>query len=119
MKTVAQMQTLLDTALGKLGLTATFTSASNSYNPATGANTETETEYTAKCSPASPYRQDLIDGTNVKQNDAEVTISAKDAEFTPAPQMKVVLASETWRIVTVRPLNYRDGVIGWEAQLRR
>jgi len=107
-------------AAGSLGASkaVTLRRASSSYNPATGVNTPTDTDY-AWTVMVSHYADGLVDGTSVMRGDRKLLGAVADISVTPDPETDtIVMDSLVWRIVG-------DGVrtdpatVTWTIQVRR
>jgi hypothetical protein len=112
-------QATADELIAEFGATVTLsTQAGASFDPITGA----------AITPSAPvsisgvgvklqYKSGEIDGTTIVMGDCKYLLSTRQ---TPLIGMVVVLAGETWRVISADPLSPASGVIVlWTLQLRR
>jgi len=101
---------------------ATFTTATQTYNPATGATTESgAVNHSVTTSPPIPYELRYVDGDIIKATDVMVVLSSSGISFTPDEGQKVTYGSEIYRVVSVEKLDVggTDAVVAYIVQLRR
>lgn len=102
------------------GRTVSVTSYAESYNPATGTNTQTPTTYTGVvASPILSYEDKYINNDLIKLGDGYVIIPNYGLAFTPAIGQLLVADAVNWRILSAKPYTYQTGVVAYECQLRK
>ena len=118
--------TFLDDALGPatesvietLGRNYTFVTATNSYDPATGANTTSQTSHTAKGTPPESYKIQQIDGDLVRSGDAKILV-AGTVSFAIEAGTLVKFNSQVWTVIDVQSHYSGENVAAYELQLRK
>jgi len=119
------MTTLDDTFLpltanliSSFGKSLTFVVATDSYDPATGSNTVSESTSVVK-GVLSAYSSRFIDGDLIQNGDLKALIAAQGLTFTPTVGQRVEFNSQKWRIVAIASLYSGDEIAGYRLQLRR
>jgi hypothetical protein len=121
------MATDLDTKLipkvlalvNNYGTTATFVElTTQTYDPTDGDVTEVGVNHNHKVTPPQPVHQ-FREGDVVRIGDCEINLPASGLGFTPDEGMRVVIGSETWRIVRFDPIYTGDLVALYRIFLRR
>lgn len=116
-----------NTLLNVLGCAATLRKRSATFNPLTNAESSvTETSWTVKASPPSPYSARKIDGTVIREGDASCLLAtyALDQEGITLPGGPVTnyyldFGSDVWTVVSINHLRSGDQSAAVELQLRR
>lgn len=115
-KARATAQRLVD----KYGKAITIRRTVSSYDPATGTETTTNTDYSTKTAPPENYRLDQIDGTLVKRGDQRLLVAAQGLSIEPSAQTdSVIMDATTWAVVAVEAIWSGEQVAGWYIQVRR
>lgn len=113
-KTAATAKRLLDRFGQPVMLTRT---TPGTYAPATGTATDTTATHTG-IGAKLDYAQRDIDGTLIKVGDCRVYI-APDLTVTPQTGDKITIGSETWNVITSRPLEPAGVVVLHDVQVRK
>jgi len=101
----------------------TLRRTSSVYDPATGVNTPTNTDY-AWTVVVSHFADGLVNGTSVKRGDRKLLGAAADIAITPnAETDTIVMDSLTWQLVTDGTqsggLQSDPATATWSVQVRR
>ena len=104
--TAEAMAAKVGAALTTYGRDITVTTAANSYDPATGTNTQTPTNHTVRASPPLEYDRRYVDGNTVREGDVQYIFQDAGLGFTPAQGQKLTDGSRVYRIVSVRTDTY-------------
>jgi hypothetical protein len=106
--------------LQKWGIEATLTHyTAGGYNTNTGIGTQMSESATVKVSPPSPYDQDYAQTDLTRNGTASTLMADRGLSTKPAPGDKLAFGSETWEVVGVEEIKYRDSTIAWELSLSR
>ncbi len=106
--------------IDKFGRNATFTElTTNTPDPTTGTVTQVEVEHVRKITPPSEYNDRYMSLDHIDIGDAKVLVAASAIPFTPIKAMKVVIDSNTWKIVRVSPISSGASIAAYELQLRK
>lgn len=99
------------------GTSATLVVESDSYNPTTGINTRTATNYSVKISPPAPVAERRLTDV-VQAGDAVCLIAGEGLAVEPTTENKIVWDSKTWQIVQVNQIVSGDQKAAYELILR-
>lgn len=105
--------------ISDLGKSVTWTSVQATYNESSGSVTASDTPYTVAASPPEPYSVRMVDGSTILATDFRLTIAARDLTFTPKVGDKVLVDTDTFRVVGLTRIYSGDLVCTWEAQCRK
>jgi len=116
-------QDVLDAIDGKdgVGVPASFSRETTSYNPATGAVAQDAASIvTRKVSPPAQFDREFINGTTVLATDLQIILPGLGlpAGFEPAPGMVCEESGRKYQIISVTPLRSGTLVAAYEIQLR-
>lgn len=101
------------------GFDATHRRVSRTYDPATGKNTESNTDTSVKITPPSPYNERRIDNTLIQVGDMMVMMSS-NAGIRPRLDDLFVIGSDIWRVAgPVKPIVSGEETAAYEIQLRQ
>lgn len=115
-----RMRATASRLINKFGATMTLRRQAGVYDPATGKNTETATDYAIVGSPPSPVDLRRVDGEMIKQGDAETILAASDLTVAPDQTTDhIVFAGETWSVVAVEPIYSGEQVAAYQLRLRK
>lgn len=104
----------------KYGKTVTIQRATYTYDPSTLTNTPTPlTDVEIKVTPPENYSSTEVDGDLIQADDLRVWLPSKDLDWTPAPNMHVVMDGKTFRIVQVETIYTGELIALYGLQLRR
>jgi len=107
-------------AINKVGTNATFKETTKTYDPTTGATSESvTTNHTIKIVPPAPLNIQLVNGEVYKEGDMVTYIAGSGAVVIPINGMEVTFDSMKFQIVTANPLYSGDDIAAWELVLRR
>jgi len=99
------------------GTSATLVVESDSYDPSTGVNTRTPTNYTVKIAPPAPVAERRLTDV-VQAGDAVTMLAGEGLAVEPSTEDKLVWDSKTWQIVQVNPIVSGDQKAAFELILR-
>lgn len=122
MSLYSELAETADDLLADFGAAVTLTKiGTGTYNPATGAATQTGTTYTA-VGAKFDYEQKDIDGTKIKHGDQRLYLSPKQTNGadlpTPSTDDRVTIGSAVFSVVASRPLSPAGTVVLHDVQLR-
>jgi len=100
------------------GLSATHRRVTRTYDPATGKNTESNSDTTIVVTPPAPYEQRRIDGTVIQLGDQRVMMSSK-AGIVPESTDIFIISGQTWQAVAIFPIVSGESTAAYEVQLRQ
>ena len=99
------------------GTSAILRDESDSYDPATGRNTRTATDYPVKISPPAPVVERRLTDV-VQAGDAVSLLAAEGLPVEPTTEQKLVWDDKVWQIVQVNPIVSGDQKAAFEIILR-
>lgn len=106
-------------SLGRAGMAASYVSVTNGvYNPSTGSVTATEATTQVSVVRLS-YSEYEMNNTQIKQGDIKVLMDATSLSEDPKTEDKIVMNSETWNIIDIKPLDPAGIVVMYELRLRK
>jgi hypothetical protein len=106
------------TVLRKFGKSMTLRRVSTTYDPATGTNTQTTTDYTVY-GRVEEYADAQVDGTLIRTGDRRVLIAAAEVSITPLTSDQLLIASVPHAIVNVKATDATEEVATWTLQVRK
>ncbi len=106
--------------VNRLGRVATFYEVTKTGDPKTGeVTTSTPILHKRKVTPRAEYDLAFVNNDTIKAGDMSVILPASGLRFTPVEAMKVVIGDDTWKIVSIRPLDPGEKTAAYKLQMRK
>lgn len=113
--------------IDKFGTSATLRRKTKTFDPATGTNTTSTTDYSIKVTPplagvekVGAYRRDVIQNTTVPINEITVTFASSGLAIEPNPTTDfLIFRGATYQIVRVLPVISGDEIAAWQVQAKQ
>jgi len=123
----SSMAGLAVTLTGLFGSTGTLKVYSDdTYNPVTGARSETSTTYTVTNAPPEKFSSNEIDGDTIKRGDVKMFIPIKDSRGTALPTLtdsnlktEFTYQSITYQVKNIEAVASGAANAGYYLQLRK
>lgn len=78
----------------------------------------TTVSYTRKVVPPFPFREQLVDGDNIRRSDAQTYVAASGLQFTLSTRLTMTIGGKTWKIEKIEPIYSGELVALYRIHLR-
>jgi hypothetical protein len=100
------------------GFAVTHRRVTRTYDPATGKNTNSNSDTSITVTPPAPYEQRRIDGTVIQLGDQRIMISSRTG-IVPESADLFIIGGVTWQVVAIFPIVSGEQTAAYEVQLRQ
>jgi len=102
-----------------LGKAVTLVRVSETFDPATGNTTQTETTHLVNAVPPQAFSRTRIDGSLIQEGDTLVALPAQPLSNAPTTEDKLRFGGETWTVIAVDPIYSGEKVALYNLQVRQ
>ena len=103
----------------EFGKAVTLVSVSETFDPATGNTTTTETTHLVNAVPPQAFNKSRIDGSLIQAGDTVIGLPAQPLSDPPTTEDKLRFDGGTWTVVAVDPIYSGEQVALYNVQVRQ